>query len=153
MLQLLERDAKFADKGAYDFGVKPPVRLMAMYTVLGCAVWIEAGHIPALATVAAMCIAMALIDQRTAQIDHDFGPKGDGDARFDTPHGALLNFGVQVLLIIIRASLLISSIFIRERHERILENPVTVSGTIAEARTPDDEGMTIDGGYFWYVDV
>ncbi len=133
----------------YVFMVKPMVQVMAMVLALGTAT----DRLPALATVAALALAMALIDQRSELLDHDFGPDGKGDARFKTPHGALLNFGCQVFLIIISASFFMSSVFEKERHERILKQPVAVNGTIVSARPPDDEGRTIDGGYFWYVDV
>ncbi len=147
--QFFARGGDREERFLYVFAVKPMVQVVAMILVLG----IATDRLPALATVAAMALAMALIDQRSGLLDHDFGPEGKGDARFKTPHGALLNFGCQVFLLIISASFFMSSVFEKERYERILMHPVAVNGTIVDARPPDDEGRTIDGGYFWYVDV
>ena len=153
-LEFFGGDEKRRGKGAYLFLVKPLVRVMAMVLVFGNAMAFGSDRLPALATVSVMAAAMALIDQRIALIDHDFGPRGKGDARFATPHGALMNFGFQVLLIILSASFLVSSLFAMERRNRIMADPVTVQGVIVASRVPDEEDTrTVFGGYWRFVDV
>ncbi|HQP47416.1 MAG TPA: DUF6498-containing protein [Spirochaetota bacterium] len=147
--QFFARGGDREERFLYVFMVKPMVQVMVMVLALGTAT----DRLPALATVSAMALAMALVDQRSELLNHDFGPDGKGDARFKTPHGALLNFGCQLFLFIIGASFFISSVFEKERYDRILSHPVAVKGIIIGARPPDEEGRTIDGGYFWYVDI
>lgn len=150
---LFEKNARRADWGMYLFTVKPMVQIITMLVVLGCAMQFGPGRLHAVATVAIMALAMMLIEQRAVLIEHDFRGEVREDARFRSPHGALLNFGLQVFLLIISASFLMSSVFVKQRYDRIMKHPVEVQGVIIEARPPDDEGMTIDGGYFWLVDV
>lgn len=152
-VEFFERGARRADWGMYIFVIKPLVRIIAMLSVLGCAMQIGPGRLHAVATVTTMALAMMLIEQRAVLIEHTFRGEAGEDARFQSPHGALLNFGVQVLLLIISASFLVSSVFVKQRYDRIMKHPVEVQGVIIGARPPDDEGMTIDGGYFWLVDL
>lgn len=97
---------------------------------------------------------MILIDQRVELIDHDFGKDGPGNPGFATPHGALLNFAFQVALIIMGMSFVIQSVVAEKRFERILKNPVTVTGVIAGTHLPDEERYSfVAGKYWWFIDV
>jgi hypothetical protein len=142
------------DKVAYIFTVKPLVRLIAMFIVFGYVTVFGAERLPAVVTVAVLGFAMALIDQRVELIDHDFGPDGKGDPRFSTPHGALLNFGFQIMLIIMSAVFLIQSVAAERQFERILKNPVKVNGVIVRTHLPDEERYSIVAQkYWWFIDV
>lgn len=142
------------DKAAYVFAVKPLVRLIAMFLVFGVSTVFSAERLPAVVTVAVLAFAMILIDQRIELIDHDFGPAGKGDPRFATPHGALLNFGFQIALIIMSAGFLIQAVVAEKQFERILKNPVKVNGVIAGTHLPDEERYSIVAQkYWWFIDV
>lgn len=154
-LQFFRSDWKRGRRVAHVFVAKPLVRVFIMAVVLGITPWgYGPDRLPALATVAAMALAMIILDQRIGLIDHDFGPEGGGDPRFETPHGALLNFGCRVFLLLMSTSILISSFFALEYHARILKNPVAVNSVIVGSRVPEEEKVSvISGGYWWIIDV
>jgi len=154
-LQFFRSDWKRGRKVAHIFVAKPLVRAIIMAVVLGITPWgYGPDRLPALATVAAMALAMILLDQRIGLIDHDFGPEGGGDPRFETPYGALVNFGFQIFFLVISSCILISSLFAIELHDRIQKHPVEVSGVIVAARAPEEEKQSaVSGGYWWIIDV
>lgn len=138
----------------YVFIAKPLVRIMAMSLVLGCAMAFSSYRLPALATVVVMALAMALIDQRVELIGHDYASGKKRNARFATPQGALVNFALRILIIIVSAHFLVSHFYTRHMLERVLRNPAVSNGIIIHARASDNEGdVSASGMNRWIVDA
>jgi len=138
----------------YVFMAKPLVRIMAMSLVLGCAMAFSSYRLPALATVIVMALAMALIDQRVELIGHDYASGKTRNARFATPQGALVNFGLSILIVIVSAHFLVSYFYSRHMHYRVLKNPAVTQGVIIHARSSGGEGDGDASGMSrWIVDA
>ena len=152
-LQLSGR-GRSSNDAIYVFIAKPLVRIMAMSLVFGCAMAFSSYRLPALATVIVMALAMALIDQRVELIGHDYASGKERNARFATPQGALVNFGLSILIVIVSAHFLVSYFHVRHLHYRVLKNPAVTQGVIIHSRSSDGEGDGDTSGMSrWIVDA